>query len=111
MKKVITMIAVLHVFLCNLFEVSIAVSEDLDSISNHVYGMLAVVTDLDSAEDLVSVTNWNGDVWQFYEIEDWCIGDYVDLVMHDNFTEDSIYDDIILSATYERVDLVSQWGF
>lgn len=110
MKKVITLIAVLHVFLCNLLEVSVAVSEDLDSISNHIYGMLAIVTDLDSTEDLVSVTNWNGDIWQFYGTEDWCIGDYCSLVMYDNLTEDSIYDDIVISVIYERPDLVSKWG-
>lgn len=113
MKKVIIWIAVLQVFLCSLFEAGIAVSEDLnlDLISNHVYGKLAIVTDLDSNEDFVSVTDWNGSVWQFYGIEDWNIGDFVDLVMYDNLTEDFIYDDIVISAHYERVDLVSQWGF
>lgn len=107
MKKVLTIIAVLHVFMSNLFNVNMAMSEDLESISNHTYGMLAVVTDLDLIEDLVSVSNWNGDVWQFYGVDDWCVGDLVVLVMHDNSTKDSIYDDIILSAYYERLNLVT----
>ena len=113
MKKVIIWVAVLQVFLCSMFEAGVAVSEDLnlDLISNHVYGKLAVITDLDFNKDLVSVKDWNGQVWQFYGTEDWNIGDFVDLVFYDNSTENSIYDDIIIAAHYERVDLVSRWGF
>lgn len=110
MKKIITLMAALMVFLCTMFGLNAAVGEDLDWISNHIYGRLAIVTDLDFDEDLVSVKDWCGLVWQFYGIEDWNIGDFVNLILYDNLTEDSIFDDLIIRTLYERVDLVSQWG-
>lgn len=100
-------LAILSTIFCGVFEVGMAYSEGAEvSDSEHIYGMLGVVVDLDSNKDLVSVSNWNGDIWQFYGVEDWNVGDFVDLVMWDNKTEDTIYDDVILRATYERVDLV-----
>lgn len=108
MKKVITVIAVLHVFLSVIFDVGFAPAEDLnsDSIPEHIYAKLGVIVDFDYTEDLVFVSDWNGDIWSFHGIEDWAIWDYVDLVFHDNGTPMTIYDDVILSVHYERVDLV-----
>ena len=100
-------IAILSTIFCGVFEIGTAYSDAAEvPDSEHIYGMLGVVVDLNSNEDLVSVSNWNGDIWQFHGVEDWNAGDFVDLVMWDNNTEATIYDDVILSATYERVDLV-----
>lgn len=100
-------IAILSTLFCGVFEVGVAQSDAAEvPDSEHIYGMLGIVVDLDSSKDLVSVSNWNGDTWQFYGVEDWNVGDFADLVMWDNNTENTIYDDVILRATYERVDLV-----
>lgn len=107
MKKVITLIAVLHIILSGILEVNIAKTEQAFG-PDSVYAKLAVVIDLDPVFDYVFVSDWNGDIWVLDGIEDWCIGDYVSMVMYDNGTEE-IWDDEILSAYYERPDLVSGW--
>lgn len=108
MKKVITVIAVIHVFLSALFDVGFAPAEDLNLDFNPecVYAKLGVIVDFDFTEDLVFVSDWNGDIWSFHGIEDWAIWEYVSMVFHDNGTPMNIYDDMILSVHYERVDLV-----
>ena len=104
MKKVITLIAVIHVLLCGIFEVNVALSEDLNY--EHVYPKLGVIVEFDYAEDLVFVADWNGDIWSFEGTEDWTLWDYVNMIFHDNGTPDDIYDDVILMTYYERVDLI-----
>ena len=108
MKKVITLIAVIHVLLCGIFEVGVALSEDFDFDMNpeYIYPKLGVIIDFDFTEDLVFVADSNGEIWSFEGTEDWRMGDYVNMVMHNNRTPENIYDDVILMAYYERVDLV-----
>ena len=108
MKKVIFMVTVLLVSLIVLSAVGFESIEDLKSnpFRDGVYGKLCVITNLDYDRDVVDVTDWNGDVWSFDGIEDWALWDYVDVVFHDNGTPGTIYDDVIMSTTYERVDLV-----
>lgn len=69
------------------------------------YAKLAAVTATDPAADLVTVTDCNGFVWTFYGVEDWQPGDCAALLMYDNGTE-TIYDDEVISARYERPDLL-----
>lgn len=107
MKKVITLIAVLHIILSGILEVNIAKTEQAFG-PDSVYAKLAVVIDLDPVFDYVFVSDWNGDIWVLDGIEDWCVGDYVSMVMYDNGTEE-IWDDEVLNAYYERPDLVSEW--
>ena len=108
MKRFIVMMISLLVLLSVVCSVGFGSVEDFESesISDHIYAKLGVIVDFDYTEDLVLVSDWNGDIWTFTGIEDWAIWDYVDLVFHDNGTPGTIYDDVILSATYERVDLV-----
>ena len=104
MKRVASVMAILLVVLI----VSVGFAEDLDSdfYSNGIYAKLGVIVDFDYNEDLVFVSDWNGDIWSFYGIEDWSVWDYVSMVFHDNGTPFEIHDDVILSVHYERVDLV-----
>ena len=77
-----------------------------NSILNHSYAKLGVITGFDYEKDLVLISDWNGKVWPFKGVEDWELHDYVDMVFYDNDTPDTIYDDVVISAVYERVDLV-----
>lgn len=109
MNKVVTWIAVIHVFLSTLFEVNVSAATEVYN-PEHIYGMLAIVTEVNPNEDLVSVTNRSGEVYSFYGIDYWWVGDYAILIMHDNYTEDFDLDDIILSVQYEFIDRVESFN-
>ena len=55
------------------------------------------------AEDYVACKDFNGHVWIFDDVEDWCVGDYCNLLMNDCGTPD-IHDDVIVGTYYERSD-------
>lgn len=64
------------------------------------YAKVAEVTEIDLESDTVTFTDLNGNDWIFEGVEDWMIGDTAGLIMDNNETV-SIYDDIIISATYQ----------
>lgn len=64
------------------------------------YPRTAVVTDLDYDNDLVIITDLAGLDWVMEGIEDWQVGDLVSLLMYDNNTPDTIFDDEIVMAYY-----------
>ena len=64
------------------------------------YPLTAVVVDLDYNEDILVLEDGAELVWEFEGIEDFEIGDIVSLLMWDNNTPDSIYDDVILLVYY-----------
>ena len=67
--------------------------------SNNYYALSTTVTDVDYESDTVTVTDHNGNEWQFSGCEDWMIGDGCALVMDDMGTE-IIYDDEIVNTRY-----------
>ncbi len=64
------------------------------------YPRTAVVTELDIDNDRVIATDWAGLSWEFFGIEDWCELDIVSMILDDNNTPETIYDDIIVKAYY-----------
>ena len=66
----------------------------------HTYALTAVVVEIDKAQDIVTVEDYNGNLWQFTGVEDWERNDCVGLIMNDNLT-DNIYDDEIVSVKYQ----------
>ncbi len=76
----------------------------LTQLSSHTeqeYAKSTTVVMLEKATDTVVCQDFNGNLWCFYGIEDWQIGDVASLLMSDNGTENYIYDDIVLSARYD----------
>ena len=67
--------------------------------SNNYYALSTTVTDVDYESDTVTVTDHNGNEWQFSGCEDWMIGDGCALVMNNMGTE-IIYDDEIVNTRY-----------
>ena len=63
------------------------------------YPLTTIVTEINPEIDVVSITDNNGFVWQFYGIEDWEEGDICSVIMNDNGTE-TILDDIIVTTRY-----------
>ena len=74
-------------------------------ISQHLYGNLTTIVEINRNTDVVTCEDYHGHVWEFYGCEDWCEGDLCNLVMFDNFTTE-ITDDVIVRETYERSDLL-----
>lgn len=64
-----------------------------------MYPNYGVVSELDYKQDIVYFTDFTGNIWSFYGIEDWQIGDIVAVIM-DNMNTMIIYDDEIIMAVY-----------
>lgn len=73
-----------------------------------VYARAAVVVEVDEERETVTAQDAAGYRWSFYSdgAGDWEIGDGVALTMYDNGTPDSILDDWVIGAHYERFDLL-----
>lgn len=67
--------------------------------ANSNYPLTTVVVKINEDSDIVTVKDYNGNLWQFKGIEDWAIGDICSMIMSPSKTE-KIYDDVILSTRY-----------
>lgn len=63
------------------------------------YPLTTTVTDV--ADDVVTVEDSTGNIWEFKGADDWEIGDGCSLLMFDNLTDD-ITDDVIVKTRYWR---------
>lgn len=59
------------------------------------YPLTTIVVELDKANDIVVCEDFNGNLWEFYETDDWFVGDICSIIMNDNGTDD-IRDDVII---------------
>lgn len=66
---------------------------------NDCYPMTTIVREIDNKNDIVTVENNDGELFQFIGIEDWQINDICTLMLNNNGTE-NIYDDIIIKTIY-----------
>lgn len=66
---------------------------------NDYYPMTTIVREIDNKNDIVTVENNDGELFQFIGIEDWQINDICTLMLNNNGTE-NIYDDIIIKTIY-----------
>lgn len=84
-----------------LFSVKTDVKNKLDKNINltEIYSLTAVVTAIDTENDVVECQDYNGNVWEFTGCDDWQVEDIASLILYNNNTDD-ITDDEILSATY-----------
>lgn len=70
-----------------------------DDIMSHVYPLCGIVTEVNYAEDYITIEVFNGNMWEWEGTEDWNEGDIAAMIMDDNGTE-IIYDDIIMDISY-----------
>lgn len=66
-----------------------------------LYARSTVVVKLDYENDVVVVEDFNGNLWEFTGCEDWIVGDICSMVMYDNDTPQTIYDDEIVDVRYD----------
>ena len=75
----------------------------ITSATAEFYSKLFQIAEIDRENDVVTAVDCNGMEFQFTEVEDWEIGDFLTAVMDDNDTEE-ITDDMIVSVRYECID-------
>ena len=72
--------------------------------ADHVfYPLTAQVVDLNREADTVTCVDGAGRMWAFCGVEDWQINDLASLLMDNNGTVKTIYDDIIIMAHYAGI--------
>ena len=106
MKLALVTINLLAFFMGNVIHTPITIPE------NHgIYPTTMIITDtiiydmgtesLEDDEGEIIMIDANGNEWVMYEYpEDYMVGDFVAVIMDDNGTPNSIYDDIILDMRY-----------
>ena len=92
MEKFITYILIPIVSLTIVVLTIVFATEFHDKYFNkeHLYSISTTVTAIEIN---------NGNIWEFYGVEDWEVGDSCALTMYDNKTE-QIFDDEIIRTTY-----------
>lgn len=69
------------------------------ALNTHTYSLTTIVINVSKATDKVTCQDFNGNLWQFKGVEDWCENDIATLTMSDNATE-LIEDDEIIDVKY-----------
>jgi hypothetical protein len=98
MKKIIVAVLVIAAVLVGLF-VGLNLNKT-EEVKNSVYPLTVVIIELDREGDIVTCVDGADNFWEFYGVEDWQTGDYVSLLMDDNGTPETIYDDVITMTLY-----------
>lgn len=97
--------------IAGILAATILAAPQLPAVQNaakHTNTRTTIVVELDHSIDTVTCRDSVGYLWEFYGIEDWCVGDGCTLLLYDNATE-SILDDVILKTTYFDLEgLVAQ---
>lgn len=101
-KKLIAVIALATVTASTIPAYAADVPDALD-----LYSQTAVVINLNYSIDLVTVQTATGILYDFYGCEDYAINDFVALLMWDNGTTNTVYDDVVLDARYAGYSLES----
>jgi hypothetical protein len=70
-------------------------------VESQQYALTTKVVDLDFENDLVTCEDCNGNLWQFFGVEDWEIEDGASLLMNDSGTPE-IWDDVIESVRFNN---------
>ena len=68
--------------------------------TNNFHSRVAMVTEIDNENNIITVTCGNGNMFSFYDAEEnWLCGDLCSLIMYDNGTK-IVKDDKVVSARY-----------
>lgn len=99
MKKEVNSFAVAIVILCGLLFATLIWFKYLDA-QRETYPTSMIVTEVDYKNDIVTITDFEDRAYQFYGCEDWYEGDICAVIMSDNGTPETVYDDVILQTRY-----------
>ena len=73
-----------------------------------IYPKTAVVSKVDYKNDVVTVKDYSGNLWEFYGCEDWETGDVCSMIMSTNGTTKTL-DDIIIKTEYSGKFEKGEW--
>ena len=71
-------------------------AEQNKKIESNYYPLTASVTEINTNENLILVTDNNGQIWQFSDLSNWKKGDICSMIMNDNGTENIFDDEIVV---------------
>ena len=74
-------------------------------VVSNIYQNTGMVTNIDNENDIVTVTDFEGKQYEFEEVEDWMVGDYVLMTIDNNGTLNDFEDDKIINARYIGYDV------
>lgn len=69
------------------------------SAKNEFYPLNTVVQEINEETDTVTCADCNGNLWEFYGVEDWQEGDFATMIM-DTCGTTNIFDDEIVKVEY-----------
>lgn len=75
--------------------------EDKQETVSEYYALATKVVAIDQEADIVTCEDCNGNLWEFYGVEDWEVGDCASLLMESHGTkkiEDDTIEDVRFSA-------------
>lgn len=100
-KIIVCVVVMVACFIGMVFSFVMAVKSynEQNKPNGEQYTMTAVVVEIDRDADVVTCEDGAGFLWEFYEVDDWRVGDTVALLMNNNGTE-TIFDDVIVHAYY-----------
>lgn len=64
------------------------------------YPNAGIITELDTENDIVYFTDFSGNIWSFYGIEDLLEGDIIAVIMAEQGKPNYIYDDEVVDVRY-----------
>ena len=67
---------------------------------HEIYPTSMIVTEVDYENNLVTIVDFEGRMYQFYGCEDWYENDICAVIMDNNGTTETVYDDIITQVRY-----------
>lgn len=74
-------------------------STETEPAANNLYSLTGIVREVNYDTDIVSVEDYNGNIWQFYGCEDWMPNDCCSMIMDSKGTS-NVEDDKIVSIRY-----------
>lgn len=98
-KKSLLAIATLATIAAGSLRVA-AYTGEIPNRQPQIYPDTFVIDEVNEAQDLVIGRTFSGLRYAFYGTEDWMVGDIAAVIMSDNGTEDTVLDDIVITARY-----------
>ena len=76
-----------------------AANAHINNTVDRLYPLNTVVQEINKEADTVTCADCNGNLWEFYGVEDWQEGDFATMIM-DTCGTTNIFDDEIIKVEY-----------
>lgn len=90
----VSLILITIIFIMGVFDIK------ANAKTHNNYPNAGIITELDEVNDVVYFTDFSGDIWSFYGIEDLMEGDIIAVIMADKGKPNYIWDDEVIDVRY-----------